>query len=449
MLSKRLTLLCSLLLLCSLAITACGGGSSGPSGSSNGSSAASGGCTGKVSGGPYTLTAWFHAGIGAERDVWKDQVTRFNNSQNLVKVNAITLPGGNYNDQIKAAAASGTLPDILDFDGPNLYNYAWNKNLKPLDSCISSDLKADLLPSIINQGTYNGKMYGIGSLDSGLALFSRKSILQKNGIRIPTGPKDAWTAAEFTRALKTLQASGIKKPLDLKNNYGRGEWYTYGFSPIVQSAGADLIDRTNFQSADGVLNGAAAVQALSVYQSWYKDGLVDRNEDDAAFKTGRSVISWVGFWEFNNYKSVYGDDLVLLPLPDFGKGSKTGMGSWQWGITSNTKNIDAAWSFINFMLQSDNMLQLTKSDGAIPSRKSVIEQSPQFATGGAERLYVDQLLGDTAVPRPQTPAYPTITTAFAQALQDIQDGKDVKASLDTAVQTIDKDIKDNQGYPTT
>jgi hypothetical protein len=87
--SRRLTLLCSLLLLFSLAITACGGSAS-TSSTSSGSVAPTGGCTGKISNGPYTLTAWFHAGIGAERDVWKDQVARFNSSQNLVKVNAIT-----------------------------------------------------------------------------------------------------------------------------------------------------------------------------------------------------------------------------------------------------------------------------------------------------------------------------------------------------------------------
>ncbi|MBA3825879.1 MAG: sugar ABC transporter substrate-binding protein, partial [Ktedonobacterales bacterium] len=44
-------------------------------------------------------------------------------------------------------------------------------------------------------------------------------------------------------------------------------------------------------------------------------------------------------------------------------------------------------------------------------------------------------------------AYPTITSAYAQAIQDISDGKDVKAALDTAVKTIDQDITDNDGYP--
>jgi multiple sugar transport system substrate-binding protein len=29
---------------------------------------------------------------------------------------------------VRAAAAGGNLPDVLDFDGPFLYNYAWSGN---------------------------------------------------------------------------------------------------------------------------------------------------------------------------------------------------------------------------------------------------------------------------------------------------------------------------------
>lgn len=433
---RRLALLLALFAVLG---TACGGGGGGQTSTA--------GCTGKVTGGPVTVKFWFHSGTGAERDVVVSQVSAFNSSQSDVKVQLVLLPEGNYNDQVKAAAASHSLPDILDFDGPNLYNYAWSGNVIPLDSCIAASLKTDLLPSIVAQGTYAKHLYGVGSLDSGLALYTRKSVLAKNGIRIPSGPQDAWTGDEFTQILKTLQGAGFKKPLDLKINYGATEWYTYGFSPIIQSAGADLIDRSKYQSSNGVLNSPAAVQALTVFQSWFKAGYVDPNDDDAAFIKGRSAISWVGHWMFPDYGKAYGNDLVIVPLPNFGTGSKTGMGSWQWGISSQTKNVDAAWAFVNYLLQDTQIIQYTNSDGAVPSRKSAIAQAPQFASGGPEYLFVQQLESSTAVPRPQTPAYPTITQAFIKAIHDIIAGGDVKTALDQAVQTIDTDIKANDGYP--
>lgn len=433
---RRLALLLALFAVLG---TACAGGGGGQ--------ASAAGCTGKVSGGPVTVKFWFHSGTGSERDVVVSQVAAFNSSQSDVKVQLVLLPEGNYNDQVQAAAASGKLPDILDFDGPFLYNYAWSGKLVSLDSCISTDLKTDLLPSIVAQGTYAQHLYGVGSIDSGLGLYARKSLLTKSGIRVPSGPQDAWTGDEFTQILKTLQGAGFKKPLDLKLNYGATEWYTYGFSPIIQSAGGDLIDRSKYQSANGVLNSPASVQALTVFQSWFKAGYVDSNEDDAAFIKGRSAISWVGHWMFPDYKKAYGDDLIILPLPNFGKGSKTGMGSWQWGITSTTKNVDAAWAFVNYLLKDQQIIQYTTADGAVPATKSAIAQSPNFASGAPENIYVRQLESTTAVPRPQTPAYPTITQAFRKAIDDIVHGGDVKAALDQAVQTIDTDIKDNNGYP--
>jgi multiple sugar transport system substrate-binding protein len=63
-------------------------------------------------------------------------------------------------------------------------------------------------------------------------------------------------------------------------------------------------------------------------------------------------------------------------------------------------------------------------------------------------LFVQQLQGGVALERPVTPAYPTITTAFAEAVQNIVSGADVQSELDRAVETIDQDIEDNQGYPT-
>jgi multiple sugar transport system substrate-binding protein len=51
------------------------------------------------------------------------------------------------------------------------------------------------------------------------------------------------------------------------------------------------------------------------------------------------------------------------------------------------------------------------------------------------------------VPRPRTPAYPVITSAFQQAFDDIRDGGDAQAALDRAAAIIDEDIRDNKGYP--
>jgi multiple sugar transport system substrate-binding protein len=422
-----------------LSLGGCGGG--------NNNASSSKGCTGSVSG-KFTLTAWYHSGRPEEVKERQDEVDAFNKSQDKVTVVLKTLANGvDYNSQVQAAAASHQLPDILDFDGPNIYNYAWNKAIQPIDSCISPSFKANLLQAAIDQATYAGRTWSVAEHQGSCGLYARKSILQKNGIRIPTGPADAWTKEEFTSILGTLKQAGYAHPLDLKMNYGKGEWLTFGFSPVIQSAGGDLIDRTHFQSANGVLNGATSVQSLTIVQSWFKSGYVDPNTDDNAFVNRRTPISWVGAWEYSRYKKSAGDDLLVLPLPNFGQGSKAGNGSWSWAISSTAKNVDAAWQFINFSLQDPQQLNFAAAAGASPATKSALAKDPLWAKGGDMYLYSELLNGPYTVTRPQTPAYPTITVAFANAFWNISTGSDVKHELDQAVATIDQNIKDNQGYP--
>jgi multiple sugar transport system substrate-binding protein len=134
-------------------------------------------------------------------------------------------------------------------------------------------------------------------------------------------------------------------------------------------------------------------------------------------------------------------------LPDFGQGSKTGQGSWNWGMTSRCAHQQAAAEFIRFLLQTDQVLAMSNVNGAVPGTRSAVQRSASYGETGELHLFADQLLQGVAVPRPRTPAYPIITTAFQQAFQQLRNGANVKQALDKAVKTIDQDIVDNQGYP--
>jgi multiple sugar transport system substrate-binding protein len=399
---------------------------------------------------PVTVEVWFHSGKGEERDMLDAQVKDFNAMQDEVIIDAVQLPEGSYNDQVNAAALAGDLPCLLDFDGPFLYNYAWSGYLMPIDEFVSADLKNDFLPSIINQGTYAGKLYSLGTFDSGLAIWGNKEYLETAGVRIPASIDDAWTKDEFVDALEKLQAlPEVEYAIDFKMNYGAGEWFTYGFSPILQSFGGDLIDRSDYQSADGVLNGPEAVEAMEFFQSLFEDGyaIAEPAGDDDFYVQKKTALSWVGHWMWTPHSEGLGDNVVLIPVPKFGDKAVTGMGSWNWGITSSCETPKAAWKFLEYLVEPEQILRMTDANGAVPARKSAIAQSELYAEGGPLNIFVQQLEGGVALERPVTPAYPVITSAFSDAVQNIVAGADVKGELDKAVEKIDQDIEDNQGYP--
>lgn len=394
------------------------------------------------------VEVWFHSAQPAERETLKDQIRRFNEGQSDFRVCLTVIPEGAYSGQVQASAVAGNLPDLLEFDGPYVYNYVWQGILLPLDDRLPDAVREDLLPSILAQGTYRGALYSVGTFDSGLGLYGRRSLLTKAGIRVPEDPSGAWSAAAFEAALAKLSENDPDgRVLDLKLNYPGNEWFTYAFSPPLWSAGGGLIDRKTHGAADGVLNGPASVSALERIQGWFQDGYVDPNLDDAAFTEGRVALSWVGHWEYARYRDAWGADLAVLPLPDFGRGTRTGQGSWNWGIPKSSRRPKLAMRFLAFLLEPEQVLAMTKANGAVPATRGAVARSELYGPGGPLRLFARQLLEGYAVPRPRTPAYPVISSAFAGAFHDIRNGADVREALDGAARTIDQDIRMNRGYP--
>lgn len=398
------------------------------------------------------IEVWWHTGKPEELAVMTAQVEEFNERyEGQIRARLVTIPEADYTDEVRAAALADALPDVLDLDGPTLASFVWAGYLRPLDEHISDELLDDLLPSIIDQGRYppDGNLYCVGVFDSGLGLWGNREYLERAGVRIPESVDNAWTLDEFNVALRKLaQLPEVRWPLDLKLNYGVGEWFTYGFSPLVQSMGGDLIERDTWQAV-GTLDGIESQLAMTLFQYWVdQDWVVPAARgDDALFGEAReAALAWVGHWMWEPHSEGLGDDLVLIPMPKFGSRHVTGMGSWAWAIPQRTNHPDEAWKFIEFLLEPEQILKMVETNGAVPSRFSAIEISDLYGPGAPLELFAQQLEA-IAMERPVHPVYPVITSAFAEAVGNIIDGADVQQELVRAARRVDEDIEDNRGYP--
>jgi multiple sugar transport system substrate-binding protein len=389
-----------------------------------------------------TVSIWTHA-AGAEGEAYRQSIEIFNQKHPTLKAELRQVAENIYAKEVDTAAQTKSLPCIVDMDGPEVYRRAWSKQIIALDAFPElTAIKPDLLGPILRQGTYKGQLYSMGQYDSGLAIWGNKKLLNQAGVRIPMSTKDRWDLGEFGLALKKLKESGVQSPLDMKFNYGEGEWFTYGFSPILQSFGADLIDRKNMRSASGVINGTAAVVAMSMLQNWIQQGYVNPDvKVDDDFVSGRSALSYVGHWTYTGYKKALGPDLVLIPMPSFGARAVTGAGSWSWGISADCKAPQAAAKLLAHLMSPDEIIRVTDVNGAMPGTNTALGLSRNYNVKGDLRVYVQQSRQNVSQVRPETPAYPVITAAFAKAVSGILKGKSVQRELDQAAATIDRALE--------
>lgn len=410
------------------------------------------GCSSQADGGGTTadgkvvIPLWTHsAGSETEMAVLNQIIKDFNASQDNYEVQEQEFPQEAYNDSVQGAAAANDLPCVLDVDGPIMPNWAWNGWMVPT-GLTDADV-ADFLPSTV--GRYNDEIYSVGYWDATTVMFTRKSILDEHGVRVPT-VDEPWTAEEYATLQQKIADSG-----DFQNvvDYGpawTGEWWSYAFSPLLMSFGGDQIDRDGFASADGVLNGPESQEFAQWFQGQFTDGYAAKSNspDRTEFLEGKVAIQYNGNWEYAKNVEKWGDDLVIAPAPDFGNGSVSGAGSWQYGLTKSCseEQLAGGLEYLKFSLDDKYIAQYSDATSLIPATSTAGEQTTKGYYGPGEPLeIVTEIAQKHAQVRPVTPAYPVISQVFEKQLQDVMNGKDPQEGLDQMVSEIDADLE-SAGY---
>ncbi|MEO7495334.1 MAG: extracellular solute-binding protein, partial [Massilia sp.] len=397
---------------------------------------------------PLVISAWTHEDpLTPEFAAIKRTADAFNRRQRLYRVEFVSSLRKDYATWVHSEAANGTLPCLLDFDGPFLAEFAWPQYFLPIDQFVPPQMLDDFLPSIVAQGSYQGRLYSLAQFDSGIVLWGNLRYLREAGARIPT-LQAPWNLAEFEQTLARLAANkALKYPINFSFYNGRAdEFFTYGYAPILQSFGGDLIDRGRAGLASGVLDGPRSVDAVKHVERWIAKGWTRKVDGPKDFAEGKAALAWSGHWKYRVAHAALGPDLVAMPLPDFGHGIKTGMGSWAWAISTTCQAPEGAWAFLSDLLSTEEILRMTNLNGAVPARRSALRQSALYGPRGPLRVLARQL-ELAGVPRPTTPAYGTVSNAFRVAVDNIINGGDTQSELNKAAATIDRQIAAHHGYP--
>ena len=395
------------------------------------------------------ISMWVHTIEDTpEGEAYKESVEAFNekyDGQYFADVEFIPRndSGGGYSDKINASVMSGDLPDVITVDGPNVAAYASNNIIQPLAD-LTDEERSAYLDSIIDQGTYNGKLYALGAMESSVGLYYNKDILEEAGIEVPDADHP-WTFSEFSEILEQLKPLMKEKngyPLDM--TFPVGETSIYYYAPFIWSNGGDFVSEDGL-TVDGIFNSPENASVLEYFRSFVDNGYMSEAPIDKLFESGRAAFKFDGAWEVNTIYESYPDiNLGVAPYivsDNWDGGRYTPTGSWAYAATSKATDLEAATELVKWMSGVDSGIRLFEKTKNMPSTYEAYESIDLFEEDENYKALYEQLR-DYGHPRPHTPVYPQVSTSFQQALESVGlSGKDAQEELDKSVERIDAKLK--------
>lgn len=316
--------------------------------------------------GEQYLSIWVHSIEDTDEGrCYRESVEAFNEKYNGTYFADIEFiprndSGGGYSDKINASVMSGDLPDVLTVDGPNIAAYASNGIIQPLEE-LTEEEKGVYLESIIEQGTYDGKLYALGAMESSVGLYYNKEILKEAGVDIPDA-EHPWTHSEFLDILEKIKpVVEKKKGYALDMTFPVGETTIYFYAPFFWANGGNLVDDTGL-NVDNVFNTAQNVETIEYFKTLLDKGYMSKVPVDNLFESGRAAFKFDGAWEVNTIYNSYPDiQLGVAPyvVGDNWDGERyTPTGSWAYGASTKTDNIAGATELVKWMsgVESGKML---------------------------------------------------------------------------------------------
>jgi multiple sugar transport system substrate-binding protein len=292
-----------------------------------------------------------------------------------IKVKLISGPYSNTRDQIVTGAATGTLSDVVGLDGAWVNDLAKQSAIASLDGLIASTkYDASQVAAIIK---LDGKSYMFPVASFVYPIFINLDLFKAAGLdKLPTNRTEfAAAAKKLTNAPKNQY--GWVLPLSLQTPNGVQNDV---MSWVWASGGSMLKD------GKPDLTNANVISALKYIQSMYKDGLISpgsfaKQEQDKVeeFVNGRigmmvDTLAHINMIRERNPKLKFA--ISALPAVD-GYTGKRGLpyAAWGIGISEKSKNKDAAWKLVSYLMSPEVNSKLVSIAHAFPGN---VNAKPDF-----------------------------------------------------------------------
>ncbi|WP_042419870.1 extracellular solute-binding protein [Streptacidiphilus anmyonensis] len=392
-----------------IAVSASACGSSG--GTASGSSAS----------GPVTITWWDTSDATNEAPTYKDLVAQFEQANPSIKVNYVSVPFADAQTKFTTAATAGKgAPDVLRSDVGWVAGFAQAGLLAPLDGTPAAAQKSSFEPQLIQQATYQGKLYGMPEVTDTLALMYNKSLFTKAGI---TAAPKTWDELKADSAL-VKQKDGVDGFA-----FNPASYYAM---PFLYGEGTDMVDVANKKLE---FNSAAAIKGMNTLKDLVSAPGVSKLDTTPngyanimdAFESGKVASIIQGPWETTNvFKGTAFSDktnlgIAVVPAGSAGKaGAPIGGHNLVAYAGSDAAHQAASEKFIAFMTSAQSQIEIATKNSTLPTRSDAYTAAVTANPGIAGF----QAVLSGGVPRPAVAHYSDLYTPFGTELTKMLTGQE-------------------------
>jgi multiple sugar transport system substrate-binding protein len=358
-----------------VAVVAAGCGSSN---SDSGSSSASKGA-GPIPDPKSPVTITFASWVGKEPGM-KALYKKFQAEHPNITVKFVNIPSEGASQKLTTQIAGGNPPDSAFLDSGTVADFASRGALVNLDDYIKRTPTVkpdDFVEAFKGSTVFENHMFALPFDGESTGLFYRTDLFKAAGI---TEPPKTWD--EFLADAQKLTQPD-KKQYGYALFASESAYYWY---PWLWQAGGNLLSKDEKSvefNSDAGKKAADFYVGLTKYAP--KDYLNSNSYDGrVAFANGSVGMYMAGAWlagvlkdEFPKIEGKW----ATAPLPEGDAGCKTTIAGDSLTLFAQSKNQDAAWTWIEFLTEPENMKRWSVDDPSstiMPTRTSLLN-SPELA----------------------------------------------------------------------
>lgn len=378
-----------------------------------------------------TLNALFMKQAGYSEDDVRAITEEFEKSNPDINVELNFVSYESLEQKILTSASAGGY-DVALIDAPWTAKFAKAGIVKNVTDKLSDEARNQIFKGALDAVSYEGKLYGMPWLNDTKYLFYNKKMLKEAGFE--QAPK---TWDELLNQAKVIKEKGIVE-YPMAWSWAQAEALVCDYTSLAQAFGGDMI------AADGTpqITKEENKKALDFMVKSIKEGLTNPSsteflEEDVRgmFSSGQAAFALNWTYMYNLAKDEKESSVVqevgIAVSP--GQGdivSASVNGGMGLAITEGSKNVDAAWKYIEYLSSKDVQKQYAKN--ALPIWKGLYDDQEVIDTN-PEVVNASKVQYEYLANRPQVAWYGELSTTLQVEIQQALLGE---KSVDEALEAV-------------